>query len=392
MIRRLIRPLQIILPPTWTVVVFLLCYLVPQGLIWFFQSTFPDSGDPSDRAIVEPLWRMRTAIATAGAVAFALWRVLGRHPIVRWDYRQWLAQTPWTPDQPLPMGKVSPGAVDVPVVALTCWLAGSDIPEGPISPVFGYLIAVNVATCLLAGLTGQRAVLYTLLFGLGLALRVGYDVLCPLVVLAAMLPLVYAGLRRSLEPARWPGFSLSLEKYKEMQQRSWVQLGWPFGFVGPRASPRYLRRIDALAIALLLGWFAHSGFSVAGMNRNDEQALVAGGSMLIATASVLRAIGFCVRFWSPISLLGRILTFRWIIPPYDRVFIAPLTAILALVLGQFTISAFKIPAPLGQPAVVSVCALILLAVGPSVRNWELTGGHRITSLFYCNKGSQFIRV
>ena len=68
------------------------------------------------------------------------------------------------------------------------------------------------------------------------------------------------------------------------------------------------------------------------------------------------------------------------------------SGILALVLGQFTISAFKIPAPLGQPDVVSVCALILLAVGPSVRNWELTGGHRITSLFYCNKGSQFIRV
>ncbi len=391
--RRLLRPLAIVLPPAWIVVVFFLCYLVAQGAVWFFEGMSLKFMGTIDLAIVEPMWRFRAGIATSGAALFAFWRVLAFHPIARWDYRQWLMQTPWTPGKPLVMGKVWPGGVDVLLVAFFCWLSGSDLEGALVAPVFGYLIALVAVTCLLAAFSRQRAAGYLLLFGVGLALRVAYNLTLPLVVLAAMLPIVYFALRRSLEPARWPNFPLSLQKYQERQrQQSWMLLGWPFGFVGPRASPRYLRRMDALAIALLLGWFVQSGLVVAQLNQQDERAVAAVGTMLICLGAVIRAVGFCVTYWSPISLAGRLLTLRWIIPKYDKALVAPLAAIMMLLAGQLVTVKLDVPAYVGQPVVVALCALVLLGVGPSVRDWELTGGHRITPLPYCTKGSQFVRV
>lgn len=392
-VRRLVRPLAIVLPPAWVVIMFFLCYLVAQGLVWFFGGMSLKFTGAIDLEAVEPMLRFRTGIATAGAVAFAFWRVLAFHPIARWDYRQWLMQTPWTPGKPLAMGNVWPGGVDVLLVAIFCWLSGNDLKGALIAPVFGYSVAIVAATCLMAGFSRQRGVVYLLVFGLGLAVRVAYNCVWPLIVLAALLPIVYFALRRSLQPARWPDFPLSLQKYQERQrQQSWMLLGWPFGFVGPRASPRYLGGADALVIALLLGWFVHSGLAMANLTRQDESGLVAMGSALIGLAAVIRAIGFCITYWSPISIAGRLLTLRWIIPKYDRALVAPLAAIVVLFLGQLAILKFDVPAPIGQPVVAALCALVLLGVGPSVRNWELTGGHRITPLPYCNRGSQFVRV
>lgn len=392
MIRRLLRPVLRLLPPLWTIATFLFCYGVIRAVEVFCCEMIRGLDPATVSEILRPLAIMESGAATFGAVLFALWRVCALHPIANWEYRQWLERTPWTPDRPLPMGSVFPGVVDVVVVALLCWLAGNVWPFSPMAPILGYLAAMTIAVCVIVGFTRQRIVLYSVLFGLGLALRLAASPLALLLVLAATFPLVLVGLRRSLEPECWPDFALSLSRLTDDKNRASKELGWPFGFLGPKAVPRLVRWPDTLAIALLSGWFLHAMLSHLVFCKAEDLGMCGIFLFGLAMLALARAFGYVLMYAAPISPLGRLLTGRWIIPRYDRVFVASLWAAMAAALGELIIALFAVPVAMGQPVVVALCAFLLLAVGPSFRNWQLTGGHRIHSSTVCNKASQYLQV
>ncbi len=392
MIRRMLRPILRSLPPLSTIVLFLFCYGFVQGTAVFCRVAYGKI-DPAIAAnVLKPFAIFDTLTATVGAVLFALWRVYGLHPLANSEYRQWLEQMPWTPDKPLPMGSVIPGLIDVVVLALLCWMAGRARPFSPLAPILGYLVASTIAGCVIVGFTRQRVVHYSLLFGMGLAVRLAMNPLWPLIVLAITFPLVLVGLRRSLEPSCWPSFALSTRSLSENKKRASKELGWPFGLLGPKAAPRLVRWPDTLAIALLSGWFLHAFLSHIPLSPAQDRGITPIVSFGLALLAIGRAFGYVLMYAAPISPLGRLLTGRWIIPGYDRVFLASLYAGLAIAVGESLIFRFAVPSALGQPVVVALCGFLLLAVGPTYRNWQLTGEHRINSSSVCTKAGPYVEV
>jgi hypothetical protein len=92
----------------------------------------------------------------------------------------------------------------------------------------------------------------------------------------------------------------------------------------------------------------------------------------------------------PISLWGRICTLRWIVPRYDQMFVSPLTAFLVAILAPFGLVRMGLPLEIALPSALSLVLWVVLAMGPSLRHWRLTGAHRIVP-FMLGK-QQFIEL
>lgn len=392
MMRRTIRSILRVLPPVWTIATFLSCYFAVWGLAEFFRNVLSDLPPDTFASLLKPFLVTEMGTVAVGAALFAFWRIHSLHPIVNWEYRQWLERTPWTPDRPLPMGSVLPGAADVVVVAVLCWMSGDVWWFSCFMPLLGYLVVLIVLSCIILGFTRQRAVLYSLLFALGFAIRLAANPLFSVLILAAALPLVLLGLKRSLDPKRWPDYALSLQKLSTDAKPVSKELGWPFGYLGPKPAPCLVCWPDTLAISLLIGWFLHALLSHADPREVDEHGMVGFGVVLAGIIALCRVVGYTVKHSAPISPLGRLLTGRWIIPRYDRVFVASIWAILAVLVAEVLIESLAVPAAVGQPAVAALFAFVLLAIGPSYRNWQLTGGHRINPANIRSKAGSYLEV
>jgi hypothetical protein len=84
----------------------------------------------------------------------------------------------------------------------------------------------------------------------------------------------------------------------------------------------------------------------------------------------------------PLSLLGRVARRRPIIPGYDKVFVAPLLALLVAVpLGCVALAAAPILGGYGSETLLSAAVTltwwILVGMGPGLEAWRLTGNCRI---------------
>lgn len=392
MIRKALRTVLRHLPPLWLIVTFLTCYGAVWGLEVLFRGIL-DALDPASKAtLLQPFLVLEMGGAVFGAVAFAFWRVYALHPLANQEYRQWLERVPWTPDRPLPMGSVLPGLVDVVVLAVLCWMAGRAWPFSPLAPILGYLVMSTITACVISGVTRQRAILYALLFAIGLSIRLAGNPFLSLAVFASAFPIVLVGLRRSIELDRWPDYALSLRVLSEKEKPASKELGWPFAFLGPKAAPRLVRWPDTLAIALLAGWFFHAILGHFTFDATESLAIseiITAGFVILALA---RIVGYILKYAAPISIFGRLLTGRWIIPGYDRVFLATIYTCVAVVLGEGVVYQLNIPAAIGQPLVVALGIFLLISVGPSYRDWQLTGSHRINPSSVCNKANRYVEV
>src|SRR5262249_12037823 len=79
----------------------------------------------------------------------------------------------------------------------------------------------------------------------------------------------------------------------------------------------------------------------------------------------------------PISIWGRLTTGRWIIPGYDKVFVAPLLAVGLAAWMSTEILNRNLDPRVYVPMVTFVFLAIFLGMGPSLKAWRLTGNHRI---------------
>src|SRR5262249_4966554 len=148
-------------------------------------------------------WHVSRAVLVIGTVSYAVWRVQAYHPLYQPAYQTWLAATPWTSRQPLPLGPVHLVPQDVLLVGaavLLGWLYGDRWAQH-LPQVFLVAYLSYLGTSLF--LTGAWPWGYTVAFGLGLAIWLWHD--WPASLLAALLTyaVAYLGLRRSLAHFPW---------------------------------------------------------------------------------------------------------------------------------------------------------------------------------------------
>jgi hypothetical protein len=134
---------------------------------------------------------------------------------------------------------------------------------------------------------------------------------------------------------------------------------------------------DGVALGLLPAWWAFA----ASANAPDENiaATLVGIPLLYFVPALLA--GRCLIYLSscrpPISLWGRIMTFRWIIPGYDRALGAPLL-VPFLIGGIFYFGhQWHLPLRYVFTSCIATALLVTLNMGPSLRPWRLTGAYRL---------------
>jgi hypothetical protein len=341
-------------------------------------------------AVLEVLWRAAEAAAGVpgvvnprptfmvlyiAALVYGLYRALAFHPMVNSRYRAWLATTPWTPHKPLPVGPIHLVWQDVLLVGLAAaavgWTGGTKALIVPLTFLVGYLLplAVDLAA------TGEGLLAYAVGFGLGLVVRLLPDLPPSLVAAAATYLLAYVGLRRSLRNFPWEGSATQPAWEKQLGGNP---LGWPFARLGPKFLDAWSIRLRTAALtSLLVGWWFHA---VAALQQDpgDRWGFLFTGVSLAATAVPgFRLLVYLPGYAPPINLLGRLATGRWLIPGYDQVFVAPLLALwVGVSLPPFLLLA-GVNELVAMPLGLTVVLFLVLAVGPSVKTWRLTGHHRI---------------
>jgi hypothetical protein len=366
----MINRLRVILPPESKLIAVILFFAIAEGPFAFIEWK-----------IQQPLDFPRPGLFILRFIAFiyGFWRISSFHPAYQAEYRSWLERSPWTYKAALPAGPI--------------WLVWEDLLPlgglavmgaflGPLAPyqalgmfLFGYLTALASV----AFRTGTKGFGYLVLIGLGLGLRAWQEPKVMLGMLGVFYLIGILGLRFALKQFPW-SVSRDSTRPGSTPDAQENQCGWPFDQLRPPIEPdTSLSKIDGLMTGLLVGWFffaAESLFS----DRAIQVALVQKTfPIAIGGLAVSRLFQYTAGYAPPISLMGRIRTFRWIIPGYDKIFLAPLLTILV---GVLALDGFRPPGLddlVVLPIALAVAVTVSIDTGPSYLSWRLTGQHRIAA-------------
>ena len=382
--------LRLVLPTADTLGTAAFCFLVIQGCRVYAEWRGGAPLLPGDVIL-----HVADEFLRGCALALGLFRVVAFHPFYRPGYRAWLERTPWTYRKPLPMGPVAlvweDGVALLALVLLTLTVPGCD----PIRLLALFTLSYLAALALTLGPTGEPAYGYLLGFGIGLMVRVYPR---PDAMLAAGIVVAAAGqvgLRRSLARFPWPGrfqpqYSAEAIENTFRQQQDQA-CGWPYDRLRPFAqAPVRLTFLDAVLFSMLAGWWL---FALEGLFADPRDALGLFAAVLpmgTFIAALLRLVKYTQGYASPLNLWGRLLTFRWIVPGYDQVFVGPMLTIAMAPLSVAFFYHLGWPAQVFLPITGGLVIFAAIATPPSLRRWRLTGQHRIVPAFTNQK--DFVKV
>lgn len=358
--------------PRWIelAVMFAACYLCADVLVWIACTVARDV-IYLDVALRRVLLVAHLGVLCCAATAWTIRKAPRYHPISNPGYRKWLRTTPWRPGMPLPLGPAMlvwfDGIVLLTLVVLAHWHLHVTIALPILCMCCGFAIGSLPA---LARTFGWGA--YVIAIGLAFELR-----LLGIATLFKSLPMLYLGTGAAMILAAWTQFAIgqSLRRFpwqKDPSKQAAPTPGW-LSMIPPDCSPLVSLRV-AVASSILLGvWtWAVLSFYEGMLTRDQAIMVVAGAALLGALIRFTKYYGF---YRAPISLWGRLLTGRLVLPRYDYGMLAPIAAIIvgpALTLGLQGV----LPEALDVAIGVAISLAILLIAPPTFRNWQLTGFHR----------------
>ncbi|HJN09805.1 MAG: hypothetical protein QGH33_06430 [Pirellulaceae bacterium] len=409
---RVTRWLRRVYPPWWAVGLVLAFYalfeLVAWGWFWWGRSLGLQPEPLTEVLIV------RDQFMLMAAGAYAVFRIAFFHPLFRSGYRRWLEQTPWTTEKPLPLGPIHMVVQDLLMLGMMRLLLHDfqlDETALPQTFLFAYLI---VAVAALWG-TGERNLAYFVVFGCGLAILAHWwEPLASVACLIGCYLLAAIGIQRSLRQFPWSTSLHALGRvWREMQAnnpptkqqtKSWNELevhpktlGWPYSLLNAEPAQPNTSRADRVVIGLLAGWLL---FALAVCPDADDADRLHGTTFLLGYVTFGcifgRLFSYCVNHWPPISLWGRLWTGRWIIPGYDKVFIAPLlTAVVGwggLILASSLTGGEQPWFALACGGLFALTLIIATVMGPSHQRWKLTAPCRTGQMTIGSSGKLFERI
>jgi|GEM_PF-1861545 len=320
------------------------------------------------------------------AAVLGAYRAIVFHPRYDTAYRDWLAQTPWTAAKPLPRGPIHlvwPDGLVV-VVLILIGLLTPDVE--PMRIVSIYLLAYCAATVSLTLATLTFVPAYLAFFCMGFMARFwSLPWVCGALGLVSYL-VVYWGIRSSLKSFPWSqgtengplseAVALALGGAKK------DKLGWPYErlLVQPaRAFDERKLVTHSFIVCLLLGWWISCLAAHAADPVDFLDGMRGFGYMIAFFGSLFRLAAYVSGYAPPISLAGRITARRLLVPGYDAaflvfplMFLAPETVVKV---GEALGVSPMVYAPIIPPLVL----FIALATPPGLRQWRLTGRHRMVA-------------
>jgi hypothetical protein len=141
----------------------------------------------------------------------------------------------------------------------------------------------------------------------------------------------------------------------------------------------------ALLISLLAGWWVRVHFLVDSVPDDAEMPYW----MVLVIGSFCRVVIYCSGYLPPLNLAGRVFRMRWIIPGYDKIFLAPAIVLSVGYILPRVLLRNGWEASAVYPLGMVIILLLLFLLGPNLRAWRLTGSHRIYPLM---PKQEFVRI
>jgi hypothetical protein len=344
------------------------------------------------------------------AVVYAVYRIAVFHPIFRPAYSKWLASTPWRAGRPLPVGPVHLVPQDAFLGALALGLVSALSGSGAVLILECFLIPYVTVLGIALAFTEEWAASYCIALGLGGLVLVAPRDEFILGVAALCYAAGWIGLQRSLRRFPW-SLDLASAVVRQLnelntgrripnpdpsnewsKERYGTGLGWQYDLLSPKPRERPVSCIQGCMVSALAAWwvyvFAFKLWNAAVSNIfltvEEHHANINTGLtiVLVAAASIMamvRVLGvyqFAERI-PPISLWGRLCTFRWIIPRFDRVFVAPALIVATALGAPRTLIDWGWSAPVAHSIGFGLAVAVALLVGPTAKQWALTGAYRM---------------
>jgi len=230
-----------------------------------------------------------------------------------------------------------------------------------------YLLMVNITFR-----SRQAAYIVLALFLVPLTLGPYSTPLVPIAVLGGLYILAMAGLYQYFRRFPWSTEYWTGDQLEEMKRTALKQnvLGWPFKFLSVCDAPGVSIQMSLVA-GLMAVWWTHLLSRRFGFELGFAVPVC---SFYVALFRLARYIGF---HRSPISLLGRISTGRLIIPQHDKVFLAPLCVLLCGTALPVVLYLAGLKVEWVLKGSVFLVVFLGLALPPTMKEWQLTGAHRL---------------
>jgi hypothetical protein len=337
--------------------------------------------------------RPGTAILFCASISYGLSRATAFHPAFQSDYRTWLQSTPWTSRKPLPMGPIELVWEDGMFLASLILLAATLPEPHAVQLLCAFLLAHLLGLSFSFLLTRTRAPGYATAFGLGLAVWLWRQPVACLVAATLVYLIADEGLWQALRSFPWEPWKLP-RLTSEMTSVDWQRedCGWPYDrMLGEVIELREISRIDALLGCMLGSGWLYVLASLLG-DPKDRSAVMLLAVLPAALSPLFRLIVYGYVYMYPISFWARIWTFRWIIPGYDQIFIAPLCSLLAGPMTGVFLYAWGVPVEVCLPVASGVAVLVALVTPPRLRRWRLTGQHRLVPVATVAAGQKYVAV
>lgn len=325
------------------------------------------------------LGKTHLTVLCAAAMFYGLYRSSNFHPVSRKGYRDWLRTTPWHPGMKLPLGPATLACRDAIVIAVFLALAHwhAHVSILPVGLAFGYAFLIGSMSALASS---YRWGAFWIFFGL--ALVTCWIETPPIAAAMLCVVLTYAqfALVQSLRRFPWERKPAAVDWTMRQGVLDMIPAG-----TGPLIKTR-----TALAGPALLGVWLWCILSLAEVRfpPNFAGALQGGITMAAVTsfALLLRWWAYCGTYRPPLTLLGRIVTGRLIIPGYDYVMLAPATALPLSALLPFGLAMIGLPWPVILSITAAASVAVVLIAPPSMAVWQLTGTHRAVGTAATRRG------
>jgi hypothetical protein len=322
-------------------------------------------------------WSSFVLLVMTGTMgAWGVIRASSLHPLADPNYLKWLQCTPWQPALPLPCGPALLVWEDLgPLVAtfIVCRDAHASV-ELPLAAFVVLYAICQIAVSARAGV--NRDIWYTSAAAWAGLVRgwPRWSVVASLLV--ALLALSQLGIRRSL---RLVPYAL---REKQDAEKALATRSTPDWLLGPRPPTTTVSLVDGLLLPTLIGWWVYCVMAIQHDLNQWRGGADSIGVLLVGVSLMLgmfRWVVYTGQYHPPINLWGRLWTGRLIIPGYDYVAIAPLLLAPSAAIALFSMRDADVNPPIACGVATALVLALMINLQPTLRHWQLTGHHRITS-------------
>lgn len=356
------RSVRFLLAPPLAVICVLIVYLGADLIfLWVAYETLLSQEDLGFKE-----FRLRFGVGLIIAMfAYGVSRVRLFHPLHNAAYRSWLELSPWDSRLPLPLGPVYFVWQDALLISATTALAVMRWNVHTLAPLTAFAAGYALAACLsMVHSRWPLALISAVLFGVPAMIMLILNPWAIFGIGLGLLVIAHIGLRQSLRSFPWP--------QKDLTPRANI-LGPPFDRLTPEDTRGGIPRGMGLYVGIVLSWWVFAVVQYLEWMLPRHALIVSiGAAILLSFVRLMAYYGTC---HPPLGLLGRIFTGHLIIPRYDYALIAPLVTVSVGVITPLLCTSWGL-----QPAAtlcISLCLVIaaVTELGPSLRNWRLTGAH-----------------